>query len=62
MKHIIDDDDYEIIVKNLSQAQSLAYIMGGNPNEDNDKLNMFWLIQDLVHYARRLVEDSETQV
>ena len=60
MKHIIDNYDYEIIVKNLEQAKSLAYLMGNNVNERDDKSNIFWLLQDLVNYALRLVEDSES--
>ncbi|MWP63277.1 hypothetical protein [Gilliamella sp. Pas-s25] len=59
MKHIIDSDNYEIIVKNLSQAQSLAYILGSEAEEDKDKSNVFWIIQDLVNYAKKLVQDAE---
>ena len=59
MKFVIDDDDYEMIVKNLGQARSLAYILGSNKSEDEDKSNVFWVIQDLVNYALHLVEDSE---
>lgn len=62
MKHIIDNYDYEIIVKNLEQAKSLACLMSSNVNESDDKSNIFWLLQDLVNYALRLVEDSESLV
>lgn len=60
MKHIIDNYDYEIIVKNLEQAKSLAFLMGSNVNESEDKSNIFWLLQDLVNCALRLVEDSKS--
>ena len=59
MKFVIDSDNYEMIVKNLGQARSLAYILGSNKAEDEDKSNVFWVIQDLVNYALHLVEDSE---
>lgn len=59
MKFVIDGDDYEMIVKNLGQARSLAYILGSNKSEDEDKSNVFWIIQDLVNHALHLVEDSE---
>lgn len=62
MKHIIDNYDYEIIVKNLEQAKSLVYLVGSNVNERDDKSNIFRLLQDLVNYALRLVEDSESLV
>ncbi|QHJ78012.1 MAG: hypothetical protein [Bacteriophage sp.] len=45
MKFVIDDEDYEMIVKNLGQARSLAYILGSNKSEDEDKSNVFWIIQ-----------------
>lgn len=62
MKHIIDNYDYEIIVKNPEQAKSLVYLVGSNVNERDDKSNIFRLLQDLVNYALRLVEDSESLV
>ena len=45
MKFVIDDEDYEMIVKKLGQARSLAYILGSNKSEDEDKSNVFWIIQ-----------------
>ena len=44
MKFVIDSDNYEMIVKNLGQAKSLAYILGSNTAEDEDKSNAFWVI------------------
>jgi hypothetical protein len=59
MKYIIDSDNYELIVKNLNQAQSLAYILGSEAEKDEDKSNVFWIIQDLVNYSKQLIIDSE---
>jgi hypothetical protein len=59
MKYIIDSDNYELIVKNLSQAQSLAYILGSETEKDEDKSNVFWIIQDLVNNSKQLIIDSE---
>lgn len=60
MKHIIDSDDYEIVVKNLKQVQSLALIFCRNSAQDEDNRNVFWIIQDLINHARHIVEDAET--
>lgn len=59
MKYIIDSDNYELIVKNLSQAQSLAYILGSEAEKDEDKSNVCWIIQDLVNNSKQLIIDSE---
>lgn len=59
MKHIIDNDAYEAIVKNLRHAESIACVMACNSDLEQDEANVFWAVKDLIANARLLVYNSE---